>query len=160
MAWTRTEGYGSPLGASVAHGSPKEVSLLSFPLHLSAFTRKPLSRRLPQASASGSLQLVKRLPALLARAQGHSVSEVAARLSRGEHTVRDARPQELCKGMASLVAKAPPGRPSTRPTPHRQQRAEWSKASPHEAGEPSGCWHTPMLQDLIQRHVGVASQPP
>ena len=50
---------------------------MSFPLHLSAFTRKQLSRRLQQAYASGSLKLVKRIHALLALAQGQSVSDVA-----------------------------------------------------------------------------------
>src|SRR5215510_7374332 len=38
----------------------------------------------------------------------------------------------------------------------RQQLAAWSKASPQEAGYTSGCWTTPMMQDLIQRHFGVA----
>ena len=38
---------------------PKEVSLVSFTLHLSSFTRKQLYRRLHQAYASGALRLVK-----------------------------------------------------------------------------------------------------
>jgi transposase len=107
---------------------------VSFTLHLSAFTRTPLYRRLPQAYASGSLQLVQRLHALLALAQGQSVSAVAAMLSLGEQTVRDYRKQSLCKGLASLVDQAPPGRPSKRTKPQRQQLAEWIKASPQEAG--------------------------
>jgi len=129
-----TEGYGMPIGSSFAHGSPKEVSLVSFTLHLSAFTRKQLSRRLQQASVSGSLKLVKRLHALLALAQGQSVGDVAEMLSLGAQTVRDYRHPYLFTGMASLVYKAPPGRPSTRTTTQRQQLAEWIKASPQEAG--------------------------
>jgi transposase len=159
MDWTRTEGYGIPIGSSFAHGSPKEVSLVSFTLHLSAFTRKQLYRRLQQAYASGSLQLVKRIHALLALAQGQSVSDVAEMLSLGEQTVRDYRNQYLFKGMASLAYKAPPGRPSKRTKTQRQQLAEWIKASPQEAGYTSGCWNTPMIQDLIQRHFGVAYHP-
>lgn len=58
---------------------PKEVSLVSFPLHLSPFTRNQRSRRLQQASASGALRLVKRLHALLALAQDMSVHAVAER---------------------------------------------------------------------------------
>jgi hypothetical protein len=95
------------------------VSLVSFPLHLRAFTRKQRYRRLPQAYAGGSLQLVKRLHALLALAQGPSVNAVAERLSRGEQTVRDDRHPYLCKGMASLVSQAAPGRPGTRTTIQR-----------------------------------------
>jgi transposase len=159
MDWTRTEGYGIPIGSSFAHGSPKEVSLVSFTLHLSAFTRKQLYRRLQQAYASGSLKLVKRIHALLALAQGQSVSAVAEMLSLGEQTVRDYRNQYLFKGLASLVYQAPPGRPSKLTKTQRQQLAEWIKASPQEAGYTSGCWNTPMIQDLIQRHFGVAYHP-
>jgi transposase len=138
---------------------PQGVSLMSFPLQLSSFTRKQLYRRLRQAFASGSLKLVKRIHALLALAQGQNVSEVAAMLSLGEQTVRDYRNQYLCKGMASLVYKAPPGRPSKLTKTQQQQLAEWIKASPQGSGYTSGCWNTPMIQDLIQRHFGVVSHP-
>src|SRR6266853_1520553 len=138
---------------------PQGGALMSFPLQLSSFTRKQLSRRLQQAYASGSLQLVKRIHALLALAQGQSVSEVAEMLSLGEQTVRDYRNQYLFKGMASLVDKAPPGRPSKLTKTQRQQLAEWIKASPQDAGDTSGCWHTPMMQDLIQHHFGVVYHP-
>src|SRR5919205_3723092 len=128
-------------------------------LQLSSFTRKQLYRRLQQAFASGSFKLVKRIYALLALAQGQKTSEVAEMLSLGEQTVRDYRNQYLCKGLASLVYQAPPGRPSKRTKTQRQQLAAWSKASPHEAGYTSGCWNTPMIQDLIQRHFGVEYHP-
>ena len=88
---------------------------MSFTLHLSAFTRKQLYRRLQQAYASGSLKLVKRIHALLGLAQGQSVSDVAEMLSLGEQTVRDYRNQYLFKGIASLVDKAPPGQPANSP---------------------------------------------
>src|SRR4029434_5071513 len=139
--------------------NPQGVSLMSFTLQLSSFTRKQLYRGLQQAFASGSLQLVKRIHALLALAQGQNVSEVAEMLSLGEQTVRDYRNQYLCKGMASLVYKAPPGRPSKLTKIQRQQLAEWIKASPQDVGYTSGCWNTPMVQDLIQRRFGVAYHP-
>ena len=60
---------------------------MSFTLHLRAFTCKQCSRRLQQAYASDSLKLVKRLHALVALAQGQSVSDVAEMLSRSEQTV-------------------------------------------------------------------------
>jgi transposase len=138
---------------------PQGGSLMSFTLQLSSFTRKQLYRRLQQAYASGSLKLVKRIHALLALAQGQSVSEVAEMLSLGEQSVRDYRNQYLFKGMASLAYKSPPGRPSKLTKTQRQQLAEWIKASPQDAGYTSGCWNTPMMQDLIQRHFGVVSHP-
>src|SRR5918992_3330443 len=139
--------------------TPQEVSLMSFTLQLSSFTRKQLYRRLQQAYASGSLKLVKRIHVLLALAQGQSVSDVAQMLYLGEQTVRDDRNQYLFKGMASLVYKAPPGRPSKLTKTQRQQLVKWIKAGPQEAGYTSGCWNTPMLQDLIQRHFGVVYHP-
>ena len=137
----------------------QEVSLVSFTLQLSAFTRKQLYGRLQQAYASGSLKLIKRIHALLTLAQGQSVSDVAQMLSLGEQTVRDYRNQYLFKGMASLVYKAPPGRPSKLTKTQRQQLAEWIKASPQDSGYTSGCWNTPMIQDLLERRFGVIYHP-
>jgi len=104
--------------------------------------------------------LGKRIHALLALAQGQSVSAVAAMLSLGAQTVRDYRNQYLCKGMASLVYQTPPGRPSQLTKPQRQQLAEWINASPQDAGDTSGCGNTPMMQALIQRHCGGEYPPP
>ncbi len=139
--------------------SPQEVSLVSFPRHLSSCTRKQLYCRLQQAYASGSLPWLQRLHALLALAQDQSVSDVAERWSLGEQPVRAYRHQYLFQGPASLVYQAPPGRPSTRTTTQRHQLAEWVKASPQDSGYTSGCWHTPRMQDLIQRHFGVVYHP-
>ena len=87
--------------------SPQEVSLVSFTLQLSSFTRKHLYRRLQQAYARGSLKLGKRIHALLALAQGQSVSEVAAMLSLGEQTVRDYRHQYLVQGYGKFGVSNP-----------------------------------------------------
>ena|SRR5215467_8522621 len=114
--------------------SPQGVSLLSFPLPLGSFSRKPLSRRLQQAYARGSLNVSKRLHVLLAWAQGQSVSDGAEMLSLGEQTGRDDRHPSLCKGMASLVYKAPAGRPRQLTQTQRQPLSERIKARPQEAG--------------------------
>ena len=118
--------------------SPQEVSLVSFTLQLSSFTRKQLCRRRQAACASGSLKLVKRIHALLALAQGQSVRDVTEMLALGEHTVRDYRNQFLFKGVASLVYQSLPGRPSKLTKTQRKQLAEWIKASPQASGYTSG----------------------
>jgi hypothetical protein len=92
---------------------PKEVFLMSFPLHLSPCTRQQLYRRLHQAYASSALRLVKRIHALLALAEGMSVQDVAAMLGLGTQTVRDYRNLFLWKHFASLTYKRSPGRPSS-----------------------------------------------
>ena len=138
---------------------PQEVSLVSFTLHLNSFTRKQLYRRLQQAYANGSLKLVQRIHALLALAQDLSVREVAEMLALGEQTVRDYRNAFLLKGVASLVYKRPPGRPSKLTKTQRKELAALIKAGPQTAGYTSGGWNTPMIQDLIERRFGVTYHP-
>ena len=132
---------------------------MSFTLHLSPCTRKQLLHRLQQAYTRGALRLVKRIHALLALAQDMAVGDVAEMLALGQQTVRDYRNQFLWKGVASLVYKRPPGRPSKLTKRQRKQLAEWIKTSPQASGYTSGCWNTPMLQDLIQRRFGVDYHP-
>jgi transposase len=159
MDWTIDEGYGIPIGTHCHMSSPKEVSLVSFTLHLSSFTRKQLYHRLQQAYASGDLRLVKRMHALLALAEGMSVQDVAEMLHLGEQTVRDYRNRFLVKYMASLTYKRPPGRPSKLTKTQRRELAELIKAGPQAAGDTSACWNTPLIQDLIQTRFGVAYHP-
>src|SRR4029450_7224422 len=102
MDWTLHEGYGIPIGSSSSHGSPKEVSPVSFPLHLSSLTPKQLYRRLQKAYGSGALRGVRRLQALLALADNHSVQEVAEMLNRGQQTIRDYRNAFPLTGHLSL----------------------------------------------------------
>jgi transposase len=138
---------------------PKEVSLVSFTLHLSPLTRKQLYRRLQQAYASGALRLVKRIHALLALAEDMSVYDVAEMLHLGEQTVRDYRNRFLLHRMASLTSQRSPGRPSKLTKTQRRELTELIKAGPQAAGYTSGCWNTPMMQDLIQTHFGVSYHP-
>ena len=159
MDWTKEEGYGMPIGTHCHMSYPKEVSLVSFTLHLSACTRKQLYRRLQQAYASGALRLVKRIHALLALAEGMSVQEVAAMLGLGEQTGRDYRNLFLLKHLASLTYKRSPGRPSKLTKAQRRDLANMIKAGPQAAGYTSGCWNTPMIQDLIQSRFGVSYHP-
>src|SRR5215467_5895083 len=159
MDWTMHEGYGIPIGSSSSHGSPKEVSLVSFTLHLSSFTRKQLYRRLQQAYGSGALRVVRRIQALLALADNQSVQEVAEMLNLGQQTIRDYRNAFLLKGVSSLVYTRPPGRPRKLTPSQRRELAALIKAGPQAAGYTSGCWNTPMIQDLIEPRFGVAYHP-
>ena len=132
---------------------------MSFTLHLSAFTRKQLYRRLQQAYANGALRLVKRIHALLALAEDMSVHDVAEMLHLGEQTVRDYRNRFLVQHMASFTYTQPPGRPSKLTKTQRRELAALIQAGPQAAGYTSGCWNTPRIQDLIPRHFGVEYHP-
>jgi transposase len=132
---------------------------VSFPLHLSSLTRKQLYRRLQQAYSHGDLRVVRRLHALLALADNQSVQEVAERLGLGEQTVRDYRNAFLLQGTSSLEYKRSPGRPSKLTKSQRRELAALIKAGPQTAGYTSGCWNTPMIQDLIHSRFGVSYHP-
>jgi transposase len=132
---------------------------VTFTIRLTPFMRQQLYRRLHQAYASGSLRLVKRIHALLAIAEGMTVSEVAHMLALGEQTVRDYLNGFLWRGGASLVYQRPSGRPAKLTKTQRQALAALVEAGPQAAGYASGCWSATMLQDLIQRQFGVEYHP-
>jgi transposase len=159
MDWTSGEGYGIPIGTHYHMSYPKEVSLVPFTVHLSPLTRKQLYHRLQQAYANGALRLVKRIHVLLALAEDMSVRDVAEMLHLGEQTVRDYRNRFLLNRMASLTYKRPPGRPRKLTKTQRRELAELIKAGPQAAGYTSGCWNTPMIQDLIATRFGVSYHP-
>ena len=159
MDWTTGEGYGIPIGTHCHMSSPKEVSPVSFTLHLSPFTRKQLYRHLQQAYARGALRVVKRIHVLLALAEDMSVQKVADMLGLGEQTVRAYRNRFLLKRMASLTYKRPPGRPRKLTKAQRRELTDVIKAGPQAAGYTSGCWNTPMIQDLLQNRFGVSYHP-
>ena len=132
---------------------------MSFTLHLSSFTRKQLHRRLQQAYGSGALRVVRRIQALLALADNQSVQEVAEMLSLGQQTIRDYRNAFLLKGVSSLVYTRPSGRPRKLTPSQRRELATLITAGPQAAGYTSGCWNTPMIQDLVQSRFGVSYHP-
>jgi transposase len=132
---------------------------MSFTLHLSSCIRKQLYRRLQQAYGQGDLRVVRRIQVLLALADDLSVQEIAERLGLGEQTVRDHRNAFLLSGVASLNYKRPPGRPSKLTKRQRRELSDLIKAGPQTAGYTSGCWNTPMIQDLIAKRFGVSYHP-
>ena len=80
-------------------------------------------------------------------------------LGLGEQTVRDYRNLFLLKHLASLTYKRSPGRPSKLTKAQRRELADVIKAGPQAAGYTSGCWNTPMIQDLVQSRFGVSYHP-
>jgi transposase len=132
---------------------------VSFPLHLSALTRQQLYRWLQQAYGRGDLRVVRRIQALLALADTQSVQEGAERRNLGQQPIRDSRHAFLLQGVSRLVSTRPPGRPHNFTPSQRRALAHLLKAGPQAAGYPSGCWNTPMMQDLIQSRFGVAYPP-
>lgn len=80
-------------------------------------------------------------------------------LNLGQQTIRDYRNAFLLRGVSSLGYTRPPGRPSKLTQAQRRELASVIKAGPQAAGYTSGCWNTPMLQDLVQSRFGVSYHP-
>jgi len=128
-------------------------------IRLSNSSHKSMLERLHQAYAAGQIRLVKRIHALLALVEGHSVAEVAAQLHLGEQTVRDYVQAFIGKGVDSLHYQKPSGCPAKLTKSQRKELQQLISAGPEAAGYPSGCWTAIMLQDLILSRFGVAYHP-
>ena len=116
-----------------AHGSLKEVSPVSLPLHLCSFTRKRRYRRLQQAYGSGALRVVRRIQALLALAANQSVQEVAAILTLGQPTLRASSPRLAPQGRLESGVHTP-----TRATEPMNPLATPRAGHLDQSGPPSG----------------------
>jgi len=118
-------------------------------------TVKELQRRWREAVARGQERLIRHLSALLAVGQRKAVAQVAEEVGVSASTVYRWVAAFAVRSWASLVYGTSPGRPS-RLTPGQRERLKALIAGgPLAAGDPSGCWSTLLLQDLIQREFGV-----
>ena len=73
--------------------------------------------------------------------------------------MRDYLNRFFWQGLSSCVYTRPPGRPAKLTKTQHKALAELIQAGPQAAGYPSGCWNTPIIQDLIHRHFGVEYHP-
>ena len=118
-------------------------------------TVKTLNQHLQAAFRAGNLPLIKRIAALLMLADHLSVPTIAARLSVGHSTVYAWRNAFLRDRYASLHSRKPSGRPSKLTPTQKQCLCALITAGPEAAGYRSGCWHTALIQALIEREFGV-----
>src|SRR5262245_57463195 len=65
----------------------------------------------------------------------------------------------VLQGLSRVEYKRSPGRPSKLTQSPRRDLADLIKACPQAARYTSGCWNTPMIQDLIHRRFGVSYHP-
>jgi transposase len=128
-------------------------------IRLSRELRQSLIERLQRAYGAGQLRLIKRIHAVLYMVDGKSVADVAEVLQLGVQTVRDYVCAFVLNGLDSLHYKRPSGRPAKLTKTQRKELAELITSGPEAAGYASACWTSVMLQDLIERHFGVAYHP-
>ena len=124
-------------------------------LTLSQRRRKEVQRQLHTAQQLGQLPAVKCLLAILAVTDGQSCEQVALTLRVTPKSVHHWIQVVLVEGLPGLRRKKSPGRP---PKPTKTQKHELAAlidAGPGEAGFASGCWRSPMIQQLIHERFGV-----
>ena len=113
------------------------------------------SERLISAQQRGSLQEIKRISAILAVAAGASVPSVVQVLQVSAESVRSWIKKYLLDGCAALKSKKKPGRPVKLTKTQRKELIKMIDQGPGANGYISGCWRSPMIQDLIFKQFGV-----
>jgi transposase len=122
------------------------------------FTRptvKTLDQELQAAFRRNDVRRIKRISALLQLADGRSPTPVAERLGLSRSTVYAWLRAFVVEGVASLRPHPSPGRPPKLTPTQKQRLRELVMAGPEAAGYQTGCWRSPLLQDLIHREFGV-----
>lgn len=128
---------------------------MNISIHFSRPTTKLLVQRLGQAYATGDLRLVRRISALLGLAKGEVVAQVGQMLSVSRQAVYNWLKAFMLCGMDSLVYRRSPGRKARLTKTQKKRLVELVKAGPLEAGYPTACWTSLLIQHLILREFGV-----
>jgi transposase len=118
-------------------------------------TAKLLIERLGQAYAAGDLRQVRRISALLGLAKGETVSQVAETFSVCRQTVHNWLKAFMLEGADSLAYRWWRGRKPRLTTMQKRRLVELIKGGPLEAGYPTACWTSLLIQQLILREFGV-----
>jgi transposase len=124
-------------------------------LTISRRLRQELERQLHTAQQLGQVHDVKCRLALLAVADGYSCDEVALTLRVTPKTVHQWVHRFLLAGLQGLTRRKPPGRPPRLTKTQKHALAELLDEGPVKAGFASGCWRSPMIQQLIYERFGV-----
>lgn len=122
------------------------------------FTRptvKLLIQHLRQAYGLGDLRSVRRISGLLALAQGETVDQVAETLSMSRQTIYNWLKAFILYGVDSLVYHRSPGRKPRLTKTQKKRLVQLIKAGPLEAGYPTACWTSLLVQQLILREFGI-----
>jgi transposase len=129
--------------------------MLAFRLTISSPLRKELDLALKSAQRLGNAQLLKRLLAVLAYADGQNVQQIAHFLKVSPDCVERWIVAFLCYKLKGLQVKKSPGRKPKLSKDQKLKLASLIDAGPLAAGFASACWRSPMIQHLILEQFGV-----
>ena len=124
-------------------------------IHFTRATSKSLVERLRQAYAAGDLRQVRRISVLLGLAKGEMASQVAETFLVCRQTVYNWLKAFMVGGMDSLASHWRQGRKPRLTKTQKRRLVELIRGGPLEAGYPTACWTSLLVQQLILREFGV-----
>jgi transposase len=128
---------------------------VSISIRFTRATGKLLVERLGQAYAAGNLRQVRRVSVLLGLAKGETVSEAAETFSVSRQSVYNWLKAFMLEGADSITYRWWRGRKPRLTKKQKRQLVELIKDGPLEAGYPTACWTSLLVQKLILREFGV-----
>src|SRR5438552_542233 len=129
--------------------------MLPFRLTISTPLCKEMEAALKAAQRRGDIRLVKRLLAIFALRDANSPENVAALLKVSVDSVLDWAKNFLCYKLQGLKDKKSPGRKAKLTKAQKRQLAALIDLGPTACGFSSGCWRSPMIQQLIHQKFGI-----
>ena len=132
--------------------------MCAFRVTITQRQRKEVQRHLHTAQQLGKVHEVTCLLAILAVSAGQSCEAVALTLQVTPKSVHHWVRVVLVKGLPGLRRQKPSGRPPQLTKTQKHELAAVLDAGPGEAGFLSGCWRSPMIQQLIYERFGVVLQ--
>jgi transposase len=124
-------------------------------IQLRKTTRKSLQAQLWKAKRIGNGRVAQRILALVAVAEGNSLTEAAAILNVSHEAIRIWVRDFVMYGMKSLQIGKSSGRRSKLTKSQKKELAAFIEKGPEEAGFCGSCWRSPMIQSFIEREFGV-----
>jgi transposase len=105
------------------------------------------------------MKLFKKASCLLSILAGERYRVISESLCICEETIRLWKIDFMVLQLESLKFKKPGGRPSKLSNKQKEELIVILKAGPELSGFISGCWNTPMIQQLIEKRYGVLYTP-
>jgi transposase len=102
-------------------------------------------------------QIAERCHYVLLNAEGWSVSQIAQRLDRNEHTIRTWLKAYQTAGRPGLQNTPQPGRPATKGQEVTAQLEHLLAQSPSHFGSLEGGWTVDLIRHYLAQHTGDVS---
>jgi transposase len=128
--------------------------MMSFKLDLSRKISRELKNELEKARQTGNLTRQQKINAILAFSEGYTIKAIADILKVGISSVYQWIKVFLLKRIKGFQEKFSPGRPPKLTKTQKRILAKWIEAGPEACGFSSGCWRSPMIQELIHQEFG------